>query len=510
MSEENSLQQLIKGAGLFFLGTLFIYLMKFIYRIIVSRYLGPSDYGLLSLGEGVFNIAILLATLGISSGVIKFISHYLAKNKPEKIKGVIIASLKFILPTSIVISALMIIFSNYIAIGIFNKEELAPLLVIFALAVPFFGYSNLLTNIFIAFKKIHYRNQLNAFIRPVSSILIVILIIILKGNVYLIAIAFLVSYVLSAAWGFYLLETKTFSIIRTKIKAVFELKKLVSFSLPLFFSGLFVSIMGWIDTLFLGALRTSEEVGVYNVALPFVNTLTIVLASFGSIFFPLASESYARKEYKKIAQMYDSIARWIFLLSLPMLFIVLFFSKEILGIIFGPAYESGFLVLQVLMVAYFLKIVIGPATETMMVFHKTKTLFYINSVAVISNILLNFLFIPRWGIVGAAVATTISILIKEGTIFIIIWKRINLVIRWKEYLKYIGSGLIPLIMIYFLRFIRPESSWLLLTSIVIYLILYLVLLISFSSFTEDDVKIIEMLEKRLTINLWWLRKLMIK
>ena len=96
MSDKKILKQLAKGSGLLFMGTSLVYIIKFIYRIIVSRYLGPSDYGLLSLGEGVLNISFLLALFGLNSGVVKFISHYLGIGQPHKIKGTIISVLKIV------------------------------------------------------------------------------------------------------------------------------------------------------------------------------------------------------------------------------------------------------------------------------------------------------------------------------------------------------------------------------------------------------------------------------
>ena len=104
MSNEKVLQQVAKGAGLLFMGTFFVYFLKFIYRLVVSRYLGPADYGLLALGEGVLNIAFLFAILGLPSGAIKFISHYLGEKSAEKVKGTICSVFKIVVPFSILIT----------------------------------------------------------------------------------------------------------------------------------------------------------------------------------------------------------------------------------------------------------------------------------------------------------------------------------------------------------------------------------------------------------------------
>ncbi|MEW5896869.1 MAG: oligosaccharide flippase family protein [Nanoarchaeota archaeon] len=150
------LQEIVKGAGLLFTGTLIVYIIKFLYRIIVSRYLGPSGYGLLSLADSVINLAFLFALMGIPPGIVKYVAHYLGENQLEKAKGMILASFKITIPLSIMITTAIIIFSEYIAIGIFHQEELSMVLVIFALALPFYAITNNLNGIFFAFKKIVY------------------------------------------------------------------------------------------------------------------------------------------------------------------------------------------------------------------------------------------------------------------------------------------------------------------------------------------------------------------
>lgn len=506
-SHNNNLKKLANGAGLFFIGTLVIFLSKFIYRIIVSRYLGPTSYGLLALGDAALNIALLFTTLGLSSGVTKFVSHYISEGKLERIKGTILSTFKMVIPLSLIVTILIIIFSKYIAIGIFNNKDFVGVLIIFTLAVPFFTLSNILTNIFLSFHKIRYRNHINVLARAILSIILVTLIIIFKGNIYLIAIATLISHIVPAFLGVYLLEWKTFSVIRTKIKANYNYKELFRFSLPLFFSGIFTSSLGWIDTFFLGALKTASDVGIYNIALSLVSTLTIFLSAFSNIFFPISSELYAKGLLKEITQIYSSITRWMFILSFPILIIIFFFPEKILSLLFGSVYSQGGLSLQILIVAYFFKIFVGPASETLMTYHKTKYLFYLNTGIAILNVALNYLLIPDFGILGAAIATSTSIILRDGIAFLIVRKKLALYFRKKEYFKCIFCGLMPLLLIRLI--IDKGSNWaIFLLGIIIYVLLYLFFLVLFSSFVQDDLIIIEIIEKKTGFNLNLIKRYM--
>ena len=502
-----NLEKLAKGAGLFFIGTLVIFLSKFIYRILVSRYLGPSGYGLLAIGDATLNIALLFTTLGLSSGVTKFVAHYKSEGQPEKIKGTILSAFKIVVPLSIIATIAMIIFSEYIALGIFKNENLVGVLVLFILAVPFFSISYILTGIFLSFQKVNYRNHINVLARAVLSIILVTIVIIFKGNVYLIALATLISHIVPAFLGLYLLEWKTFSIVRTKIKARYNYKEFFFFSLPLFFSGIFTSSLGWVDTFFLGALKAAADVGVYNVALSLVSTLTIFLSAFSNIFFPISSALYAKGLLAEIAKMYSSITRWMFLFSFPISLLVFAFSEKILSILFGSAYSHGAIALQILIVAYFFKVLVGPASETLMTYDKTKLLFYLNTGVALLNIILNYVLIPSLGILGAAIATSISIMIRDGIAFFIIYTKLHLTFGKKEYIKGIVSAVLPLVFIYVI--IEKESSvWLFVSMIIVYFLLYLCFLVLFSSFVPDDLIIIETIEKKAGFNLQFIKKWM--
>ena len=507
MSDENFLKQITKGAGLLFAGTFVIFLIKFISRIIISRYLGPSDYGLLSLGDAVLNIAILFATLGLPKGAVKYISNYLALNQQERIKGTIISVSKIVILLSIFISVLMILFSEYIAIGIFHKEELIPIIIIFALAVPFFAFSNTLASIFLAFKKIQYRNYLNAVIRPFSLIIFIIIAILLNGSVYYIAIAYLLSHIVPVFLGPYLLEFKTFPLIKSKVKAIYDYKALFKYSLPLFYSGLFVTIMGWMDTFFLGSLKSMSEVGIYNAILPLVSTLTIFISAFGNIYFPISSELYAKKKFNEISKLYSTISRWTFLLTLPFLLLILTFPKDIIRIIFGSAYELGSIALQILILAYFLKAILGPGTQVLMTFNKTKVLFHVNSIAAIINFFLNFILILKYGLIGAAIATAISLIFHEGTIFLIAKRKLNFSYSIDLYFKYALSAIFPLLFVFVIvknYFILNIFSLSVISFL--YLNLYLFFLIIFRVFIKEDLIVIEAIEKKTKISLKIIKK----
>lgn len=507
MSHEKVLQQVAKGAGLLFVGMIISDVIKFIYRVILSRYLGPSDYGLVSIGEGVLNIALLFSVLGLQLGAVKFIAQFIGEDNLEKIKGTIRSTFRIIIPASVVITTLIIIFSQYISIGIFHETKLIPIIIIFALSVPFASTNNTLASIFVALKRIDYWTYLSAFVRPFSLILFTLIIIFLEKDVTLIALASLFSYAISGIFGMFLLEFKTISVIRSKIEIASNYKELLSFSFPLFLSGVFVVIMGWIDTFFLGALRSSAEAGIYSIAFTLVNTLTVLISAFASIFLPISSELQAKKEFIQMAKIYEIISRWMFLLCFPILLIILVFPKDILTILYGSSYSTGYIALQILIIGTFTRAILGPAPKVLMVFDKTKILFYTNIIAATINILLNYLLIPKYSLIGAASATLTSLLLRDIALFILARKNIHFTYPLHSYFKYFISAIIPLVIIFIISKYITVNLFTLLGIIIIYIILYALSLVLFKSFTKDDIIIIEAVEKKTGVSLAKIKKI---
>jgi len=496
-------KDLAKGAGIIFLGIFLMYIIKFVYRIVVSRYLGPEGYGLLSLGDMVMNLGYMLALIGLDVGLMKHLAYYFEKKDLSRMKGsfwgtVIVSGI-----LSAIIVTLLIIFSNQIAVGFFNNPKFAPILIIFSIAIPLSIFARIITQAMLTFQKQGYDVCARVIGRDFVNLILAIAIVTMGGSIIEISFVYLIALVFSVILGYFILEKKISPFFRTKVKAIFEYKERITFALPLFFSAVFINVMAWADTFFLGVFKSATEVGIYNVALPLASALGIFLASFSRVFYPIIAGLIAKEQQNVISPIYSSMSRWIFLLSFPTALLLIFFPKEIITIIFGAAYIDASLALIVLSLAYFTGVVVGPTTETLISFHKNKTIFWLNAFTVIGNIILNIVLIPTYGIIGAALATGISIGAKEAISFVIVKKMIKLKLDLKNnYLKSFTAALLSLAISALIfaplqdYFTLPISFCI---TLVIYFGSYLALLLNFKAVNREDKLIIGALFKKLGI-----------
>ncbi|MFH1505718.1 MAG: flippase [archaeon] len=513
MPEEQDavLKTVVKGAGIIFLGVLLAYVANFFYKLVLSRYLGPSQYGVISLAEMFMYVGMMIAVFGMHEGLVHFVAFFRGKKQLAEVKGTLFAALKITIPIGVAICVLIILSSNYIANTLFHTPELQPILIIFAIIIPIHVILRVLGSFFLALKKPGYTELAKTVFKNISNLVLVIGVVLAGGTLLHISIVYLVSVIIASLTALWIYKYKVSpKMFKKKTNPTYNYKEFLSFSLPLFFTGIFFQIMGWADTFFLGVFKTSTDVGIYNVAFSLAAGMGMFLASFGGIFYPLCSEMLAKKKGFLIGASFEIVIRWIFMITLPLFLLILFFPRDILKVLFGGEYISGWLALVILSSAYFFNVITGPGIHTLKSYKKTKFIFNLNLIIVIMNIVLNILFIPLYGITGAAIATAVSIIIRELVIFLRVKVMIKFSYNINYYLKYILSAGLSLAVVYFVlvAFFQPYSLIEVIIAFCLFLIGYVFLLLLFRSFGREDFMILLTVEKKSGLNLRFVKKIL--
>ncbi|MAO87271.1 MAG: hypothetical protein CMF86_04105 [Candidatus Marinimicrobia bacterium] len=121
----------------------------------------------------------------------------------------------------------------------------------------------------------------------------------------------------------------------------------------------------------------------------------------------MMSDYHRQGDVGEMGKLYKLIVRWIVSLSLPLAIIIIIYSKKIM-LLFGVEYLSASNVLMVLTTAAFIQTLFGGGGQTLTMTGFTKVNLFNSIIVVLINITLNLLWIPQYGIIGAAYATLIS------------------------------------------------------------------------------------------------------
>jgi O-antigen/teichoic acid export membrane protein len=187
-----------------------------------------------------------------------------------------------------------------------------------------------------------------------------------------------------------------------------RLRELLSFSLLSWGASLASSGLVWADTLLIGALRSSAEVGVYNVATRLVSLATFVMPAINGALGPRIANLHHRGESESLRRAYAVATSWILRLSLPGFVALLAFPDELLRL-FGRGFLEGAAVTAVLAVGKLIDAGTGPCGLMLNMSGRPLWSTVANLAALLLNVLLNLWLIPAHGILGAAVAWALAL-----------------------------------------------------------------------------------------------------
>ena len=98
---DQSLQKIVKGTGVIFVGTVVSMVLTFVVRLIIIRNTTPTEYGIYALAMVLLNVVILGSMLGLQEGSARCIAYYRGKKEAEKVRSIILFSVKAAVITGI-------------------------------------------------------------------------------------------------------------------------------------------------------------------------------------------------------------------------------------------------------------------------------------------------------------------------------------------------------------------------------------------------------------------------
>jgi len=438
-----------RGAGFGFVGIVIGTGLRYILQIIITRNLGAELFGLFFLGFAIFKVAGIIAEMGLPNGIIRYVSIFQGSKDKSRVKGIITLSIKLALIAGVTIGIIIFFLSEIISIRLFHEPELIPVLKYFAIIIPFTTITTVLVFSIQGFKIIKYKIFIRELFEPILRIVLVATIFILGWKLFGVIFSYLFSTILGTIIAFYYLKKVFPEIIKKNIVPIYESKKLLQFSWPLLFAYFTGFLILWTDTLMVGYFRTSYDVGIYSVAQRTALIEGLVISAFNSIFAPIISDLYNRKELIKLKTLFKMVAKWIFTFSFPIFLLIILLAKPILSV-FGEEFINGASCLIILSFSWLVNFGVGPVGIMIPMIGKPK-LKLINSTSVLLiNIILNLILIPKFGILGAAIATATAI----SLISIINLFEIYFIMRIHPYridfLKPLISGLVSLLILFLL------------------------------------------------------------
>jgi O-antigen/teichoic acid export membrane protein len=233
-------------------------------------------------------------------------------------------------------------------------------------------------------------------------------------------------------------------------------------------------------------------VGIYNVAVPTAALLHLPTSSFGRLVLPSLSAAKTSSGESR-ASLARTLTRWSAISTFPGFVVMVLFAGPILKLLWGPQYTAAATVLVVLVVGEIMGEMTGPVNKLLQSDDRTKLVMK-NSLGHLGlNIVLNVLLVPSFGLLGAAVATTVSVIAIDAVLVYEVRSKVGInPYSWDLAKPVVASvpGALIVWAILNLAF-KTVPTWSMLPGAAIYLASYLVVLVATRAFKPEDADIIE-------------------
>lgn len=445
----------------------------FIWTILMARYLGVDKYGIIGFATSFTGILAITMDLGISTHIVRTISTN-HSSAPKYLGNAIPLKSIFIIGT---------LFLTLISLILMKSNEIIiTITLLFTIEMIIKSYINLFNGSFQAFEKAKYQGIGNTILNLLTFIFILITIYTDLGLIG-ISISYIIANLIALTYEYYVLNKHI-------VKPKFELdkqfcKKITLLSIPFAITGLLYTIYYSIDVVMLTNMLGNYPTGIYNATYKLIAVLNLFYSVYIAVIFPVMSKFY-KNDKKLLVISFEKSVKYLMLLMIPLAVGTVFYSLDIIQLIYGNQYDAASSVLSILIWTVCLLFISGAANTLLNASHKETTVTKIYAIAAIFNIALNFIMIPYFSYNGAAVTTVLSdVLIVALQVYVIyrIGHRVNKKL-YSDLIKIIIGSAVLGIALYFLNL----NMWI---AIPVGIIIYLVVVYLLRVFDKDDKYVIK-------------------
>ena len=416
--DTSNLKYLLGKGGISFLFRMLGMGLSFYIIDLVSNAYNVDTYGNFSLVQSTILVLTMIFTLGIQNVLIINV----ATTNPDDYSAqlnILFKAIKLILLTSIIPITVIYLFSKFIAINIFSKEILEQDFKNIALFLLPFLLHEIIPYFFVARKKF-ISFGLFMFVLPNMFFILLVLIFkkILLQNInitLLYGLSFLITFLIEIIYIY-----KPFKIISN----VISYKEIIKNALPMMTSGLLLLLLNTTNVFMLGIMSTSKSVGIYNASYKIGLLVLLVLASVNVIIGPKIAELFHKNKIAELKKIIHQSTYFTAIITLPIVLFLFVFNKDLLAIL-GSNYQEGSTVLTITIIASFFSAVSGNVDQILNMSNNQNILLKINFICLLLNILLCYILIPKYDIVGAAIASMFSTILMNLICNIYIKKKLG-------------------------------------------------------------------------------------
>lgn len=480
------------------------YCINLLYTPILLKNVGQNDYGLYNLVVSMVGYLSLL-TLGFGSSYMRYYSQFKLNNNDKEIKNLnsIFILIFFTLSIiSIIIGELLVynfekILGAKLSFGEIYKAKILLQILIINL---FFSFLNITFDCYIvAHEKYTYQKTIQLFKIVINPLIVLPLVYIGYGIIGLGIGTTILNILITLINIFYSLKILEMKFSLKKPKFNF-FKELFSFSSYIFLY-MIIDQLNWnLGRIILGKFKGTSEVAIFSVGAQ-LNTYVLQFSLvISSVFIPTINRIVAENKYsKELSKIFIKVGKYQYIVVSLLVTGFIFFGKYFIKIWAGKEFETSYYVAVILMTPMTFVIIQNIGIEIRKAQNNHKIPAIVMLIVATINVVLSIPLIKKYGAIGSALATLVTIVLNQIFINIYYQKVVKLEIKlfWLNILD-VTKGIVPVIILwyFFKSYFNKCSNIEYLSYIFIYTLFYGLCIFFIGLKREEREALIKKLKKR--------------
>lgn len=475
------LNQRKTGVLLTYVGEAIKIISALVYTPVMLQLLGQSEYGLYQLVNSTVSYLSLLS-LGFSAAYVRYFSRYQAENDRDgiaRLNGMFMIVFCTMSAVCLICGGVMTANAGWIFDDGLTAQELprAKVLMVFLVISMAITFPNSVFSCYVtAHEQFVFQKLLNVLQSLLNPFLTLPLLLLGYGSVAVVA----VSTGLTVA---VFISNIVFCRKRLKMKFLFRglqfalLSELGTFTFFIFLNQIIDQINWSVDKFLLGRMAGTTAVAVYGVGGQ-INTLYMHMSSaISNVFVPKVNQIIAKSDdNQELTGLMIKVGRIQFVIIALVMMGFVFFGKTFIKLWAGEEYGDAYWVAILLMAPMCIPLIqnLGIEIQRAKNMHRARSVVY--TCLALCNVILSIFLIQRWGCVGAAAGTCITLVICTG-IFMNWYYHcrlgLDMVTFWREIAKFLPGVLIMCLFgTVYVAFVRVDDWIALCLSIVVFASVY--------------------------------------
>ena len=457
---------LVRHSALLLASGVISYVGTFVLFVLLARVLGKAGFGTYAVAFTMTTTTSILGLMGADWLLVRQGSYYETMGDRARLRKTIYLAVGIGGTALVIAGAVLFTFSSWIAVELFHRPSLAPLLKVVSAVAPIMGLSQIMLFGTQAFKTMRDFSLIRNVLLPVARLLSTAIAVAWFATAFSAMVGLLIAEACILLVATLALNRRVPLLGSTE---AIDFKGSVRFALPTGGTKIAEQTRFQAFPLLLGSLTHVSASGVYVISQRIAHAPTSVIAAMVQVFRPLGSDLFLRNRREEFIALFKSIGKWSFTLAFPLFCLQVAFPRELLAI-FGRSFVDASGALVLLSIAMLLNYGTGPTAPTLIISGRPRLLLADYAIVIVTELALAFWLIPAHGVVGAAIARTAGGVLLNGLVLFQVWSKLGFHPYRLDYLKPIAAGAAAVVVSKLVVSLVPPASGLVVAGIAVTLL----------------------------------------